>query len=464
MDPKYDLSFFTAKDIILVPICLLLIWIVAYSARRKYNNTPIKKYFFTGLAFKLVASVIYTLVIEYYYVSGDAKTYYQGLLDMQQAVSDDISFLGDIYFNMKLEPTDRLVPYFAFDESQRFTHYYMYHTSNWLVSKTGLLFSFIFFKSYLCITFCISAFAFAGCWRIFKTFYYLYPEIHKKLAIACLFLPSVLFWGVSLLKDPLCLGALGFVLYACYNIFMRKHKVMTSIIIALVGAWFILNIKPYIILCLACSFLVWVFIAMNKYIADRTLRFFASFLLFSVSVVAVFTILKNLTIDEAAQYSTENILRTVQSQQRLYDNPEQAGINTSNFMMGTYDNSIAGFLKLFPAGVGTALFRPFLWEIRNPLMLFSALEAFSFLILTLMCFRRIGFGKTFKLIFNQPVTVFCFVFAIIFAGLVGMTTFNFGTLARYRIPCLPFYALMLFIVQHRSGKFSPQYIFSKKWF
>ena len=39
-----------------------------------------------------------------------------------------------------------------------------------------------------------------------------------------------------------------------------------------------------------------------------------------------------------------------------------------------------------------------------------------------------------------------FIAALVFAFAVGVSTYNFGTLMRYKIPVLPFYAIFLIIV------------------
>ena len=147
----------------------------------------------------------------------------------------------------------------------------------------------------------------------------------------------------------------------------------------------------------------------------------------------------------------------------------QSGFETtkgegSYFKVGTVDDSFTSIILLFPLGIFTTLFRPFVWEVQNPLMLLSALESLIFLVITIMAFRRIGFFKSFRIVFSDPVTLFCFAFAIVFAGFVGITTFNFGSLSRYKIPCLPFYLMMVFILMEKSGKFSSDYIFSKRFF
>ena len=45
--------------------------------------------------------------------------------------------------------------------------------------------------------------------------------------------------------------------------------------------------------------------------------------------------------------------------------------------------------------------------------------------------------------------MYCFLFSIVFAMFVGASTLNFGTLVRYKIPCLPFYTIALFLIYEK---------------
>lgn len=449
------------SDIVIATICLILLFILGHISRRKYNGMTIQKYFYPAMVLRFVFVVIYAAVIQFYYGYGDTTMYYQAVHDMHDAVSVDMSYLKDIYLKLKLEPTDRLVPYFMYDVGGT-THYYMYDINNYMVPKFALPFSLIFFRSYLAISFCISFFAFAGCWRIFKVFYDLYPHLHKKLAIAILFLPSVLFWGVGLLKDSICIGALGFVLHSMYYIFFKKKKIAWSVILLIFNGTLLYFIKTYILLSFIPAFLLWWFFLFSKNIKDPTLRRISAILLVIISIGGSFFVLQKFTSsDIASQFSTEQLLATVQKQQTIFNFAESTG---SNFSLGQFDNSTFGLIMQLPKGITATLFRPFIWEIRSPFMLLSALEALGFMILTWMCFRRIGLFRTFKMIFANPVTIFCFVYSILFAGLIGITTLNFGALVRYKIPCIPFYLLTLFIIMDQSGKFSKKYIFGKRFF
>lgn len=64
-----------------------------------------------------------------------------------------------------------------------------------------------------------------------------------------------------------------------------------------------------------------------------------------------------------------------------------------------------------------------------------------------------GFIGFFKNIGQSPLLLFSLIFALFFAFSVGLTTSNFGSLVRYKIPCEPFYLGMLFaMVYSRQTK------------
>ena len=108
-------------------------------------------------------------------------------------------------------------------------------------------------------------------------------------------------------------------------------------------------------------------------------------------------------------------------------------------------------LTKIPQAVNVSLFRPYLWEVKNPLMLFSSLESLILLAITAAVVIKKGsvMGKAMR----NPTIVFCLVFSLTFAFAVGVSTFNFGTLSRYKIPLLPFYCLlMVFLFHYKQPK------------
>jgi len=103
-------------------------------------------------------------------------------------------------------------------------------------------------------------------------------------------------------------------------------------------------------------------------------------------------------------------------------------------------------LKKFPQAVVVTLFRPFPWEARKVIVLLSALEALAFVYFTIRAFAKGGLINSIKLIGKDPNILFFLIFSVIFAFAVGITSYNFGALSRYKIPCLPFYAAFLIVL------------------
>lgn len=443
-------NLFNANDLFLVPVFLILAYFIGSIKRRQYIGTPIYRYYFPALFLRLLFTVVYAIILQFYYGRGDTHIYYQGILDIHDAVMGDFSLLKDVFFNTKLDYTHPIMPYLRYDQFGGYTWFVLNNPQNLMVSKAGLLFSFLFAKNYLCISMTVSIFSFAGCWRLFKFFYFLYPSLHKKFAFGILFLPSILFWGVGLSKDSICIGALGFLTYALYKIFVAREKKVASILLLVINGWLLLSIKPYILLSFTLAATIGIFMMVSAAIKNRGTRILASFFFILLALFTGYYMVDSLASLEAstARFTSENLLQTMQNIQSGFETVTK---NDSYFKVGDVGNNVSDLILLFPAGVGTTLFRPFIWEVQNPLMLFSALESLLFLVITIMTFRKIGLFKTFGEIFSDPLLLFCFTFSIIFAGLVGITTFNFGALVRYKTPCLPFYICMLFILIEKSG-------------
>ncbi|MGH2553349.1 MAG: hypothetical protein ACRDEB_06505, partial [Chitinophagaceae bacterium] len=338
MNEFSDLRLIKESDFYLVPLCLIILYVIAYTVRQKYRNSEIEKYFMPALFLRFLFAFIYAAVIQFYYGYGDTSLYYQALTDMRNAMVNDSELWKNIFLNLKLSSSSPLYPYFLYDNGA-FTHLYMMNVSNYMIPRFALPFSFVFGNSYLCINFCLSLFSFAGCWRVFKMFTEIYPHLHKKFAIAILFLPSVLFWGGSLLKDSICMGSMGFALYAIYNILVKKRKITSSVIILLISFFLLYHIKPYIILCLVPALLLWFFLQFRNRIADKTLRTVSGFLFTIISVVAGIFALQSLTQSEmTSQYSSERILKTVQGMQGSFNmSTEGTG---SSFSVGAASSSV----------------------------------------------------------------------------------------------------------------------------
>jgi hypothetical protein len=247
-----------------------------------------------------------------------------------------------------------------------------------------------------------------------------------------------------MMKEPLCIGGLGMLTFNVYMLFFKKGNKFKSLILAFLGGFILFKIKVYIILAFLPALAVWVFSRYRYNIKSPFLKLISTPLFFTFGGIAGIVVLQSMA-KYAERYALEELMKTAKETQNwlVYSTKEQGG---SYYTLGDIEYSTVGLLKVFPKAINVALFRPYIWEIRKPILLAASLEGIVTLYLTVTLLFKAGFVRFFKLIANNPEVQFCFVFSVIFAFAVGFTSFNFGALARYKIPFMPFFYIALFIL------------------
>ncbi len=285
-----------------------------------------------------------------------------------------------------------------------------------------------------------------GIWQLYKTFCELYPPIYKYLAIGILFYPSLGIWGSGILKDPLTFAAVGFLFRGAFNI-INFRKIIPSIIVISfsIGVCFIL--KPYILCTLIPVLLLWIqggFIGKTKKTLVKVL----------VTPILLFAFISGgyLVITEissgAGKYSLENVQSVAEGfhswHTYLAETRDQSG-----YSLGDVEFTPIGVLRKTPEAFFVTYFRPFIiGDVRNAATLFEALQALALLVLSIFVFIKVGIFKSFKLILgNRDIRAFM-LFAVIFGVTVGLTSYNFGALSRYKIPGVPFYIASISIIYY----------------
>jgi hypothetical protein len=102
-----------------------------------------------------------------------------------------------------------------------------------------------------------------------------------------------------------------------------------------------------------------------------------------------------------------------------------------------------------PPAVEAGLFRPYIWESKNIVMILSGLENLFILGITIVVLFSIRRRVLYKLIAENPIIMYSLFFSIVFAFMIGLTTSNFGALVRFKIPLIPMYmASMMIMLSH----------------
>jgi len=425
------------SDLFWGSLYLAIFYMLAYLVRPSVTNKYTKQFFIPALTLKFIGAIGLGVIYQFYYHGGDTFNYLYHVKVIGSAFDQSFATGFKMIFSATSGDT-AFSPYLP-------RMFWQVNSTEYFVVRIAAFFGMFCFNSYVAISLFFAVASFSGIWALYMTMAKIRPHVYKELAWTMFYVPSLFFWGSGLLKDSLCLGALGWLFYGFYRGTIEKRNVGRSLSIALLAAYILLRIKVYILLCFLPAALLWVFNENSARIKNATLRTLAKPVFFAVGGAIAFYAATNLTKGDE-RFDVDKIgERSKITADYLYQTSvKQEG---SGYYLGKQDGTIGSMVKLAPQAIVVSLFRPFLWEARNPVMLLSALEAGFFLFFTLRIFWRTGVGATFRLIGSTPILLMSFVFSLIFAASVGITSANFGTLVRYKIPLIPFYLSALYILQ-----------------
>ncbi len=440
------------KDLIITPLYLIIVYFGAYWYRSKIKDKVLKKYFIPALTFKIIGAISLGLIYQFYYDGGDTFHYFeQG------------SVIYAAFINSPLEGVKLLIEGDNYSPSISKYVYQIkwYFAKEYFIVKASAIFSLISFDNYTTVAVLFATTSFCSVLLLYKVFITEFPFHKKKIALILFFIPSVVFWGSGITKDTLTMIGLNIMLYSLYFIVLKKKLVLLNFILLFLSIYILLNTKTYILLAFIPSFSAWYFASINYKIKSTVIKFFMiPVFLFIAGFTAYYGI--GTIIKDESKYSINNLSNTVNIASLYHNSISTTSANVkrghggSGYGMENFDGTLGGVLKLGPQAFIIALYRPFLWEIRNPMMILSALENILLLFLTYLSIKRNGLG-IYKHI-KKPAILFCLIFALVIAISTGLTSGNFGNLSRYRIPALPFFCIALIVISNQKGSKKYHYL------
>lgn len=426
------------RDLIVTPIVIFLVYAVAYAVRPWFTDSVNRRYFLPALSVRIVGALAVGFLYQFYYQGGDTFAYHtHGSRPLWEAMIESpldgfrLLFLNGEYGPGIWKTANRV--------------WYWNDPQSFFVIRIAAILDLFTFSSYSATAVLFAVIAFSGGWMFFLTFYKRYPDMHGWIAFSVLFVPTVIFWGSGIFKDTITLAALGAGTYTFHRVFMEKKRSVVSVLFMLFSFWLIFSIKKYILLCFLPAILLWWAASHLSRIRSPMLRMIIAPMTGILAILLSYYAVLKVGQDDP-RYQISRLAET--AKMTAYDIRFGWGARTgegSGYTLGELDGSWRSMLQLAPQAINISLFRPYFWEVINPLMLLSAIEAFALFLLTLYLVWRVRW-KLFSYILKRDV-LFCLVFAIVFGFAVGVSTFNFGTLSRYKIPMMPYYLLALGIVQ-----------------
>ncbi len=384
---------------------------------------------FFGL--KIISAIIMSLLTVFYWKVGDAISYFNEGENLIQLLKKDISnikyfFLPVEFYSSQLKIDNELVR----------TVNGAGQEASFFISKLCALFYPLAMGKYLLVNFFFCFISIIAQLKLYIIIVKRYPHLKRIIAVCILFMPTLLLYSSTIYKETICYSCICFAINNLYNIKHNSSKTANYIFL-IINVFFIFITKHYII----SGFLIAAFLLLFFQFITLMLRhsIITRFMAITLLIVVGTFLYYNLEIFNPYILSFVDTSNTFQE---YYNNDFG---ETSSFKIGEIEMSVEGLVKKMPIGFYSTYFRPHVWEVRKPIVLFSAIE--SCFILSLTLYTLVFKGRyIFELVSRDLFARMSLYYSIVLGIIIGLTTFNFGTLIRYKVPVVPFAWLFVFIL------------------
>lgn len=439
------MQYYSIADIVLVPIYLGMIYFVTYFLKKKFlKKNHVYKFFLPGLFVKIFGALVLCIIYTIYYEGGgDTLNYHQTSSVLVNLLFESWGNFLKVWFGNQTSED-----YLLFNNN---TGYPLYWSDVYAfnVVKFTVPLEILALMSFPVTSILMAVLGFTGIWKLFLMFCELYPALYKQFAFSILFIPSVVFWGSGILKDTWTISAACWYCYSFYKIFISKKNIPLHVLFLIISIYVMISIKPYIFVALLPGSILWGIWGTIKKIKNVFLKVILAPAIILLGVgfgLGIWTMVSS----ELGVYS--DIDKMLEKAQVSNLDLKRSFYQGNSFDIGYFDPTVGGVLSKFPEATIAGLFRPFIWETKNAVMIMSGLENLFILGFTLFFLIRVPVSF-FKQIIENPLVMFCVLFSVIFAFSVGLSTSNFGALVRFKIPLWPFYLSAMFIINHHRIKY-----------
>jgi hypothetical protein len=313
------------------------------------------------------------------------------------------------------------------------------------MSAFAAFLTFFFRGSGIAAHFFVTGLALFGALNIYRAANDAYPECSPvRMFVATVLFPSVAFWTSALHKEAFAIAGIGALLAGWRSAY---HKKIRAFVYAPMGLTLLFLFRapavPPLVLGLA------VFFAWDRLQKSRGADLVLLGPVYLVATAVALLLGMAAMSRFAPSYALDRVQNTVATSQRAWSTVTGG---SSFAPEDAVPDSVGGQIARLPLALLNALFRPQLFDVNNIAALISALEMTTITYLNYSAVRRHGFGALVARIQRSPFLLMCMVVTVAGCTMVGLVTFNFGSLARYRVPFLPFYGALVIALTQRPTR------------
>lgn len=442
------MKYLTLWDFVVTPI---LIGVILFAAKKKQEkeigSNKVYSYYMKGMVAKIFGALGLGVIYLFYYGGGDTLNYWVDAGRLVRLFFYDFPCAFDL-----LMGDESYSHYFCFDRKiTGLPVFFPKDMQAYTVTRLTAIPHLLTINSFFACSVLMAAISYSGVWRLYLVFTNEYPRLRKEMAVAVLYMPSLLFWGSGILKDTWTLAAVGWLTYGVYRILISKNgSIILNVAYVVIAANIIIAIKPYIFVAFMPGILLWIVLGQVNKVSSPIFRVMVAPIMLMIGLVGA-SFLFSQTAGSLGAYG--DIDATLEKAVVTQEDLKRSAYGGNSFDIGSFEPTIPGILSKAPVAIFAGLFRPTLLDVNNVVMLISALENTFLMVFFLLSVLRVGPFSYLKTIMSEPLALFSFAFAIVFSFAVGLTTSNFGSLVRYRIPAIPFFLGGLYIARFkREGK------------
>jgi hypothetical protein len=387
----------------------------------KHDHSPLRKFFWPALIFKLTAGIFLGLIYTYYYTIGDTFGYFEDGKTLARIARTDFgSYLSFLWAG---DETSSIWPGLIFIQPRAL-----------FFSKITSIFCLLSNDNYWIVCIYYSFISFLSGWYLVKKIIVFYPETMIAAVLSFLFFPSVVFWGSGLIKESFALAGLFFLSSMFLKAWNKQPTNVIEWLLILLSLWIVWKLKYYylaVFLPVVITALITRILVSRFKIANfgGEIALWCGILLIPSSLVSVLH----------PNFYPYRLMDVVVS-----SNQEFQMISNSQDLIHYHElqATVGSIIQNIPLALVSGIFRPFITEAHGLLQIFGAIENLFLLVLFLFAIpavTRIARSKHRLLAFST------IVFIAVLCVFLALSTPNYGTLSRYRVGFLPFFVFMLTI-------------------
>ncbi|HWB65055.1 MAG TPA: hypothetical protein VG603_16165 [Chitinophagales bacterium] len=435
-------------DFLLMPIYLSAFYLIGHQIVAFNRKNPLyKTYYIRGLTYKLLGSLGFAFIYLFYYKGGDSISFFYTVHPLFGLFFTDPGIYFKFVFSIKTLYPIEAVSYVA----QHGVFYLLRGTPTLTTIRIASILDLFCMNSYLslCLMFAFISFQFQ--WRVFKLITSAYPMLHKQLFTAFMIIPSVIFWGSGLSKDSIMLGSIMLFFYCYYNVVILRRGIVKYIVVLFITGFLMALIRGFILFVLVPCLMLMTVTYYRNFISSSLMRFLFGPLMIAGAIGGSVLFLRGVG-SEVQSYKLESLQQKAEGFKSWHEYLGETQGGSAYSLGGDVVYTPSGIMRQAPLALIITLFGPFVWQIRSPVMLLSGVESLVFLYVTVRMLANKRIYSLGGILIRNHLIVFCVPFVIILGVAIGLTSFNYGALVRYKIPILPFFATALIIINYHLNK------------